>query len=301
MVIDRNEAGVAEASEAKQRFVAAVLWMGGALLSFAGMAIGIRAVGDTLGTFEILTFRSLIGLVIVGVVVSIQGREQIATRQPIRQVTRNVVHFGGQYLWTLGLTLLPLSVLTALEFTNPIWATLFAITMAGERFTKGRGLAVLCGFLGVLTILRPGLAVIDPASFLVLLAAALFAYAHISGKLLVRTDTPLAVVFYMALVQLPLAALPALFNWLWPAPGDYPWLCLIGFAGLSSHYCLSQAFKRADAMTVVPVDFLRLPLLTLVGILIYGERFDPFVVLGGGVICLGIYLNLREAAPTRSR
>jgi drug/metabolite transporter (DMT)-like permease len=283
------------------RLIAAMLWMVGALLSFAGMAIGIRTVGDTIGTFEILTFRSLVGLAIVGVVVGMFGRHLLVTRQPVRQVTRNVVHFGGQYLWTLALTLLPLSVLTALEFTNPIWATLFAITMAGERFTTGRGLAVLCGFVGVLIILRPGLAVIDPASFLVLLAAALYAYAHISGKLLVRTDTPLAVVFYMVLVQLPLAALPAITNWVWPEALDYPWLVLIGAAGLSSHYCLSEAFKRADAMTVVPVDFLRLPLLTLVGITIYGERFDPFVILGGTVICLGIWLNLRAAARLPSR
>jgi drug/metabolite transporter (DMT)-like permease len=275
--------------------------MVGALLSFAGMAVGIRAVGNTLGTFEILTYRSIVGLLIVAAVVATRGRHLIATRQPVRQVTRNVVHFGGQYLWTLALTLLPLSVLTALEFTNPIWASLFAVTMAGERFTLGRALAMTCGFLGVLVILRPGLAVIDPASFLVLLAAALYAYAHISGKILVRTDTPLAVVFYMCLVQLPLAAVPASFAWVWPETIDYPWLLLVGLGGISSHYCLSEAFKRADAMTVVPVDFLRLPLLTGLGILAYGERFDPFVVLGGAIICLGIWLNLRQEMALRRR
>jgi drug/metabolite transporter (DMT)-like permease len=171
--------------------------------------------------------------------------------------------------------------------------------MLGERFTRGRGLAMLCGILGVLVILRPGLAVIDPAAPLVLVAAALYAYAHISGKMLVRTDTPLAVGFYMCLVQLPLAAVPALFVWVQPAVADYPWLTLVGVGGLGAHYCLSEAFKRADAMTVVPVDFLRLPLLTAIGILAYGEVFEPFVVLGGGVICLGIWLNLRSEMRRR--
>jgi drug/metabolite transporter (DMT)-like permease len=182
-----------------------------------------------------------------------------------------------------------------LEFTNPIWASLFAVLLLGERFTAARAAAILCGFLGVLVILRPGLAVVDPAAPIVLIAAALYGYAHIAGKQLVRTDTPLAVVFWMAVVQLPLALVPALLDWRWPAGAEWPWLALIGIAGLSAHFCLSQAFKRADAMTVVPVDFLRLPLMAGIGILAYGERFDPWVLAGGAVICVGIWLNLKGA------
>jgi drug/metabolite transporter (DMT)-like permease len=278
---------------------AAILWMVGALLCFGLMAVGIRTVGDTLSTSAILTFRSVVGLLLVGAIVARRGPHLLATRQPLGHLSRNVVHYGGQYLWTLTLTLLPLSSVTALEFTGPIWASLMAVVMLGERLTTGRLLAVAMGFAGVLVILRPGLATVDPAALLVILAAALYAYAHIKGKILVRTDTPLAVVFYMALIQLPLAAVPAALHWTWPAPLDYPVLVLIGVTGLGAHYCLSEAFKRADAMTVVPVDFLRLPLLTGVGILLYGEAVDPFVVLGGIVICAGVWLNLRAEMAAR--
>lgn len=284
------------------RLAAAIAWMLGSLLSFAGMAIGIRIVGDTLGTFQILTFRSLVGLVLVGAIVAWRGRTGPAllrTRQPVRQVTRNLVHFGGQYLWTYGLTVLPLSIVTALEYTNPIFSSLLAILVLGERFTAGRGLALAAGFLGVLVILRPGMAAIDPASLLVLIAALLYAYAHIAGKMLVRTDTPLAVVFYMALVQLPLAAIPAAFDWVAPAPTDYPWLALIGVGGMAAHYCLSEAFKRADAITVVPVDFLRLPLLMAIGIGVFHEHFDPMILLGGAIVCTGVWLNLRQEMRAR--
>jgi S-adenosylmethionine uptake transporter len=274
-------------------------WMVAALLSFAGMAVGIRGVGGTLSTFAILFWRSLVGLCVLLPIVLWYGPASVRTAQPIRQVVRNVVHFTGQYFWTLALTLIPLGILTALEFTNPLWATLFAVWMLGERFSLARLTAVLCGFAGVLVILRPGLAVVDPAAPLVLLAAALYAYAHIAGKQLVRTDSPLAVVFWMCVVQLPMALVPSLPDWRLPTAGEAPWLLLVGLGGLSAHYCLSQAFKRADAMIVVPVDFLRLPLMTAIGVLAYAEAFDPWVILGGAIICAGIWVNLRAELRRR--
>jgi drug/metabolite transporter (DMT)-like permease len=286
----------------ERRLGAAVLWMLGALASFVGMALGIRSVGDTLGTFEILTFRSLVGLLMVAAVVAWRGRagpRLLATRQPRRQLTRNLVHFGGQYAWTYGLTVLPLSVVTALEYTNPIWAGLLAVVMLGERLTAGRLVALVAGLVGVVVILRPGMAAIDPSSLIVLAAAALYAYAHIAGKILVRTDTPLAVVFYMATIQLPLSAVPAAFQWVGPAPGDYPWLLVIGVGGMAAHYCLSEAFKRADAITVAPVDFLRLPILMTVGIALFGEPFDPFILVGGAIVCAGVWWNLRQEMRAR--
>lgn len=279
-----------------QPAVVAALWMVGTLLSFSGMAIGIREVSDTLGTFQILVFRSLIGLCALALVVSWRGWRTVVSGQPLLQLARNVVHVGGQASWVYGLAVLPLAQVFALEFTTPIWAAVIAVLALGERLTVGRAVAIVVGFFGVLVILRPGMDAVHPAALVVLFAALCYAITHIATKRLTRTDGPLAVLFWMSALQLPMTLLPALWRWAPVAPGDAPWLLLLGLGALSAHYCLTRALALADATLVVPMDFLRLPLIALVGFLAYAEPLDPAVLLGGAIIFAGIYVNLwREA------
>ena len=72
----------------------------------------------------------------------------------------------------------------------------------------------------------------------------------------------------------------------------------VGIAGLTSHYCLSNAFRAGDATLVVPLDFMRIPLIAVVGWAFYGERLDIFVLLGALIIVAGVLWNLR---PRRAR
>jgi drug/metabolite transporter (DMT)-like permease len=120
---------------------------------------------------------------------------------------RNTVHLGAQYLWATSLLLLPLATVFALEFTAPAWALLLALPVLGERMTASRIGAVVLGLMGMLVILRPGLQTFQPAALLVLLAALGFAIALITTKKLTRTDTNFAIIFWMNLIQLPLALL----------------------------------------------------------------------------------------------
>lgn len=276
------------------------LWMVGALLSFLTMAVAARQLSYHMGTFEILFFRSAAGILIMLPLIMRYGIPVLRTQRPMLQFGRNIVHFVGQYCWTVGIALLPLAQVFALEFTMPIWATIMAILFLGERATFPRMVAIAGGFFGVLVVLRPGFGVFDPAALVVLTAAAAYAVAIVVTKVLTRTDSPLAIIFYMTVMQLPMALIPALFDWVPPVWADVPWIFLIGGAALSAHYTLARALTIADASIVLPIDFLRVPLVALVGYLFYAEAIDAWVFAGAAVIFFANYYAVRKETRAAS-
>jgi len=262
----------------------AALWMGGALASFSGMAIAARELSADMSTFEILFFRSFVGLLVLLPVFLRNRGAGLRSHRLGLQVMRNAVHFSAQYGWVAAIAVLPLADAFALEFTMPIWATLLAVFTLGERMTAPRYIAVIGGFVGVLVILRPGFAAFNPAVLYMLAAALGFAASIIMTKVLIRKDSPLTIIFYMAVLQLPLGLVPALFDWTPPTLTHLPWLIVVGVAGLTAHFTLARALKLADATIVLPIDFLRLPLIALIGAAFYSERLIIWVIIGAAII-----------------
>jgi drug/metabolite transporter (DMT)-like permease len=273
--------------------IIAALWMSGTLVSFMGMAIGGRQLADQLTTFQILFFRSLIGLFIIIFLLWRSNWQQIISRKFKTHALRNIAHFGGQFGWFYGIAFIPLAEVFALEFTVPVWTALLATLLLGERITRARGIAVIFGVLGVILILRPGLAVVNPASLAVLGGAFGYALSHTLTRKLAQVDTPLTILFYMTLLQLPLGLVTSIPNWSLPSAVMWPWIFVVGVTGLSGHYCMARALAIADAIVVVPLDFLRLPLIATVGALIYQEPLDWLVLVGGGVMFAGNLINIR--------
>src|SRR3954454_18725068 len=256
------------------QLVPVVLWMTGTLLSFSVVAVSIRELARVLGILEILVLRSAIGLVIL-LAIGLTHRDllrAVSVRHIGLHLARNGVHFASQVAWATSLTLLPLATVFALEFTMPAWTALLAAMFLHERLTQSRIGAVALGFIGVLVIIRPGLESFRPASFLVLAAAFGYAITLTTTKRLTRTETTFGIIFWMNLMQLPmnLAGSDPLF---WRELGTAQILPVIGVgvAGLTSHYCLSNAFRAGEASVVVPLDFMRIPLIALVGWWLYGE------------------------------
>jgi drug/metabolite transporter (DMT)-like permease len=132
----------------------------------------------------------------------------------------------------------------------------------------------------------------------VLAAALFYATSNVLTKRLVVTDTPLAILLYMSLVQFPLGLVAGIPGWSWPSPSLWIWIFLVGVGGMSAHYCLARALKLADASVVAPMGFLRLPLSALIGFLAYTEAIDLWVVVGALVIFLGNYFNIRTEAQS---
>lgn len=267
--------------------------MGGALASFITMAVSARELSAALDVFEILVFRGVIALLVLALLLSRSGWHQLATRSFGLHFTRNIAHFGGQVGWFFGIAFIPLAAVFAIETTTPVWTTAFAVLLLGERITSARFAAIVLGFAGVLLILRPGAAVVHPAAVGVLLGAVALGLSVTLTKKLAARDTPLAILFYMALIQLPLGLVPATFSWVNPELHLWPWLIAVGLTSLTAHYCMVRALAVADATVVIPMDFVRLPLISLVGFLLYDERIEWFLFLGAALILAGNILNVR--------
>jgi drug/metabolite transporter (DMT)-like permease len=273
--------------------------MTGALLSFSAMAVSVRVLARTLGVMEILALRAGIGLMVLATLAALRAdlRRAIPTRQLPLYLFRNAVHVGSSYLWGVSLLLIPLATAFALEFTTPAWTLLLAAPILGERLTASRIAAVVFGLLGVLVILRPGLASFQPAALLMLAAAFGLAVSLIATKKLTRTDSTFTIIFWMNLIQLPLAMLASEPLFVTRLDGaQIPAVIAMGVCGLASHYCLTNAFQAGDAGVVVPLDFMRIPLIAVVGWWLYGEPLDLFVFVGAGLIMTGILWNLRSEA-----
>lgn len=269
-------------------------WMGGAVLSFLTMALSGRELSTTLSTFQILFFRSVVGLVVVGLLAWHAGAAVLRTRRPGLHAARNLAHLGGQFGWFFAIGALPLASVFAIEFTIPLWTALLAVALLGERLTALRAMSVALGLAGVLMILRPGAGLLHPAAFAALGSALCYALSYLATKRLTPTEAPLTILFYMTTMQLPLAALGAAWYWQPPVWAQWPWIVLVGVSALTAHYCIVRALALADLALVIPVDFLRLPLVALLGAWLYGEQIDALAVAGMVVIVAANWLNLRR-------
>ena len=161
----------------------AALWMIGAIVSFSAMAVAGRALASNLDTFEMMTYRSLIGVVTVVTIGGLTGHlREITTRDLGHHALRNIAHFTGQNLWFFSLTLIPLAQVFALEFTSPLWLTLLAPFFLGEKLTALKLAAVAAGFLGILLVAQPGAAPLSLGTFTAAASAVAFAFTGIFTK-----------------------------------------------------------------------------------------------------------------------
>jgi drug/metabolite transporter (DMT)-like permease len=275
---------------------AAVAWMLGTLLSFSLMAISVRELGGVLNLFELLTVRAVGGLGILLIVMAAQPAllGYLALRRPLTHLVRNGTHFIANICWTNAVIVLPLATVFAIEFMMPVWAGLLAVLLLGERFTVSRACSIALGFLGVLVILRPGIEAFQLAALGVLVASLGYAASNIATKKLIPVQSTIAILFWMNVMQI-FMALPGI-DFAFPlrlAGTQWIWAFGLAFGGTFAHYCLTNALRVADAIVVIPLDFLRIPLIACVGFMFYGERLDLLVFAGAGIIVAGIVWNLR--------
>ena len=275
---------------------AAILWMVGTLLAFSLMAISVRQLGRILNLYELLMVRSVGGLVILLIVMAAQPAlfGTLAMRKPGMHLLRNGAHFVANLGWTNAVIVMPLATVFAIEFLMPVWAGLLAVLFLGERFTVSRAGSIAMGFLGVLIILRPGIEAFQPAALGVLLASLGYAVSNIGTKKLIPVQSTIAILFWMNVMQAVMALVGS--DLAFPLRLDaHHWIWVIGIAvgGTAAHYCLTNALRVADAMVVIPLDFLRIPLIAFVGWMFYAERLDLLVFVGAAIIVAGIMWNLR--------
>ncbi|MXU66192.1 DMT family transporter [Oceanomicrobium pacificus] len=280
-----------------QQPLRAALWMVGAIASFSAMTVAGREISIEMNTFELMFYRSIIGF---GIVIAIgarsrRGLAQVRTARMPLHIVRNIFHFTAQNLWFWGITVIPLSQLVALEFTNPIWVALLAPFLLGERLTAARLTAALLGFIGILIIARPDAGGLSWGQLAGLGAALGFAMNSITTKKLSRTDSVICVLFWMTFYQTLFGLALSLPGGIpWPSLAVAPWIVIVAISGLSAHYCLTSALHCAPVTLVAPMEFARLPVIAIIGAVIYSEPLMAAVFIGAGFIFAGNLVSLRS-------
>src|SRR6056297_418788 len=267
----------------------------GAVVSFSAMAVGGRSVSFELDTFEIMMYRSLIGLALVTIIASSTGAHRTITgRKPGLHLIRNVFHFTGQNLWFYAITVIPLAQVFALEFTTPLWVLVLSPLFLGERLGPIRVLAAIIGFTGILIVARPSPETLNAGTLAAAGAAIGFAGTYIFTKRLTRTQSLTNILFWMTLSQTVFGLICAGFDGdiALPTAAFLPWLVVIALCGLMAHLCITSALSLSPATLVSPMDFTRLPVIAIVGLLVYDEPLDLFVILGALIIFGANYLNI---------
>ncbi|WP_170480232.1 DMT family transporter [Ruegeria arenilitoris] len=275
----------------------AALWMTGAIASFSSMAVAGRELSTTHDTFEIMFYRSLVGICVVAAILTLTRKwHQVSTHRIGLHGIRNVVHFTGQNLWFYAVSVVPLAQVFALEFTQPIWVILLSPLLLKERLTTLRVISALIGFTGILIVTRPGAVPMNVGMIAAAMSAIFFSFTTISTKYLTRFASIGCIMFWLTVMQAGLGLLAAGIDGqiTMPNAGTAPFLLLVGLAGLLAHYCITNALAIAPATVVVPFDFARLPTIAIVGMILYREPLDYWTLLGAMVIFAGIFLNVHS-------
>jgi drug/metabolite transporter (DMT)-like permease len=267
--------------------------------AFAIMWALIRLASADLHPFEIVFFRNIIGLAALS--------PMLLANRGLLQSARMPIHLRratSGFLATLGtfyaIANAPLATVLAINYTAPLFATLGAVLLLGERIHGRRIAALLVGFAGMLIVLRPGAAPLTPGLAAAMLSAVATGLSIVAIRSLVGSDDPRAVTAWSFILMTPPSLAVALFVWRWPSLHAWPLLAAIGVAAAIGQSALSNAFASSEASAVLPYDFVRFGLITAFGIGLFGERYDIGTFIGGGVI-LGttVYLAYREAVVGR--
>tara|TARA_B100001123_G_scaffold280126_1_gene312079 strand:- start:266 stop:1120 length:855 start_codon:yes stop_codon:yes gene_type:complete len=272
----------------------AVFWMFGTLIALSLMGLAARELSDIYNTVQIVFVRNVVGLAVILILMLRLGTGMVRTQRISMHGLRNLCHIAAVGCWFYGISVLPLAEVFVLESTLPIWVVILAVPFLRERLTLYRLAAVALGFAGILIILRPGIAIIDPAALIVLLGAVLFGGANVFTKALTRTEGAMTILFWMFFLQLLMAGAAVSTSGIYLPHGHYwLWVVAIGLTGLAAHYCTARSLSLADAGLVTPFHYLRVPLIAWLGWLIYDETVDIWLWIGAAVIFAGTMVNVR--------
>ena len=254
--------------------------------------------------FSIIMIRywAFAAFVIILSMMSKGGIRQVArTKMPKMQLARGVL-LGTQvcmaaYLFA-NLGLIDTHVIFA---TYPLMVTLFSIPLLGEKVGIFRLGAVFAGFLGVLVILRPGFAVIDPLALLPLGAAATFALYNIMTRYVARADSGETSFFWTGIGGFLTLSLIGPFFWDPPQGNDIYWMAILCVTGALGHYLMIKALEAAEASVLQPFSFLQLVFASFIGVMIYSEELTIYTLFGAMIIVgSGLFTIWRERQKSKS-
>jgi drug/metabolite transporter (DMT)-like permease len=255
----------------------------------------VRHLSDQMDPFEIAFFRALFGFLLLSTVFVRNGLAPLRTRRLGLYAVRGVLVAASILLFYKGLSLIPLAKATALNFSAPLFATVFAVVVLGETIRARRIAALAVGFVGTLVILRPGWGSLALGDVYVIAGALVFAFVTILLKILSRTESTVTMTLYAGLFMTPATLAAALPVWQTPTLVQLAWLVAVGAFSVLTQLLFVQGLRQAEVTAVTPVGFIRLIWAALVGYLVFAEVPDAWTWLGGIMIFASVtYIAWRE-------
>jgi len=279
-----------------------IFWMLVTGLCFVAVTATVKMVGDTVPSSQSGFLRYALGLVFLIPMWPAVRRAHVDRALAGLFFARGVAHAIAVSLWFFAMTRIPISDVTALNYLNPVYVIILAVVFLGERLGRYRIAAVAVAFAGTFVIIRPGFREIDTGHLVMLVAAVAMAGSYFLAKLLSQRVAAEVVVFYLSLIVPVLLAPLAWVVWVPVGWVDLGWLLLCAFFATIGHYTMTLAFRAAPLAVTQPVMFLQLIWATLLGVFVFSEPVDGFVVLGGTMIIAAIsFITWREAVLARRR
>ena len=262
----------------------AALWMSAAIVLFSTMTVLLRMLTATIPVHEMIFVRGVVSMILMAPMLYRQGPRSLVTRRFSLLMGRGALTSLGLVTWIYALAYIPLAEAVALHFTLPLFGVVLAVIFLRERSDAHRWAATIIGFLGALVILRPGIAAVNVVSLMVLVSALAYAGTGIVTKVLVRTESSAAIVFYVSAFTAVAFAAPSLIAWAAPTAAEWGMLIAIGALNVTGQSCLNRALFAADASFVLPFDFLRLPFAAVAGLVLFAEVPDLWTIVGAAII-----------------
>jgi drug/metabolite transporter (DMT)-like permease len=280
----------------------AAVWMVFADAGFVAMLLGIRVLSHHMPIFEVVFWRAFVAsAAVIPWAVTARQRRALATKRMGLFATRALVVYGANLTYFYAAATMVLADAVALQFVIPLFTLVGAAIFLHEKVGPRRWTATAVGFAGAVVILRPGLAHIGWPEIAVLVSSALYAQNWLMVKALTRTETARIIVFYMNVLIVPMAAVGASFDWVWPDWSLAPLIVATGLVGWGAQICQARGFAAADASVVAPFDFLRLPMIAAAGWVLFRETADLWTWLGAAIIfAAATYITRREARLERA-
>ncbi len=267
-----------------------------ATLALATMHGIVRYLSQDLHPFVIVFFRNVFGLLAILPLLASHGLKTLRTPQHKLHVLRAAMGICAMLSWFYALSRVPITNATALSFSAAIFASLCAWLFLGEIIRIRRWMAIACGLIGVLVVLRPGLEGFNAYSLLVVASTISWGVSITIVKKLSETDSAVCIVAWMAISLTVLSIVPAMIFWQQPDWQQLAWLALVGILATGGHLAMTHALKLADTALVMSVDFFRLIWTTLIGTLFFAELLDLWTFVGAAIIFASAwYIIFRES------
>lgn len=269
-------------------------------LSFVAVTALVKSLGQRIPAFESAFLRYLLGIVLLIPYLARIRLKEISGGLHKLFAARGLLHALGVGCWFFAMARIPLAEVTALNYLAPIFVTIGAAIFLGETLALRRILAVVAALCGAVIILRPGFREVEPGHLAMLVTGLVFGCSYLMAKALAdRVEAMLVVAMLSIWVTVGLAPF-AVLHWVWPTWWELTVLLFVAAFATAGHFAMTLAMAAAPVTVTQPVTFLQLIWATLLGVLVFSEPMDSWVMLGGGVILAAVsYITWREAQLKR--